>query len=291
MRWCYRSVISYSILSVLILRNTIPLNGQPVTALSRFDTTQMRYKGTAAEQTDLLLKKVVFWGKVDHRTPVPETSLRQLAGTSCLINKDSFENYLATNHIDASKIGGSVRQPVSYITHRGKKIYAAYFVIHDVSTPVYKNTFPPNIDSANWPSNRADRWKEKITHVYVTRTGETSTATDFKQGLRATKMELRRLGEKSRGLFLHVELVQPRVYPPGTVVSAPVAPEPGFTSIQYEKLALLYVAASIRKGEWLIPAYHATIDETLDDGHDDPQHFELTQWADAVNTLLKKLSH
>ena len=57
---------------------------------------------------------------------------------------------------------------------------------------------------------------------------------------------------------------------------------------QYEKLALLYLAASIRRGTFLIPAYHSAIDAGIKDAHDDPQNFELEKFANHIKSLLKK---
>jgi hypothetical protein len=88
--------------------------------------------------------------------------------------------------------------------------------------------------------NNPNIWTKKITHIYITRTGECKTVTNFSEGLRATKFELNILGTISRGLYIHIELVQPRVYPPGNEDNAQLAPTPDFTDIQYQKLALLY---------------------------------------------------
>jgi hypothetical protein len=64
---------------------------------------------------------------------------------------------------------------------------------------------------------------------------------------------------------------------------------PGFTAAQYERLALLYMLASVRAGEWLIPAYHAVIDNDIRDGHDDPQHFDLEVFARSLEGLINQL--
>ena len=60
------------------------------------------------------------------------------------------------------------------------------------------------------------------------------------------------------------------------------APVPGFTPAQYDALALVYVVASVRAGRWLIPAFHAVIDEGIRNKHDDPQNFELQAFADSL---------
>ncbi len=67
------------------------------------------------------------------------------------------------------------------------------------------------------------------------------------------------------------------------------APDPGFTTPQVERLALLNVCASVRAGGWLVPAYHCVLDEGIKDGHDDPQKFSLDDWSKAIGTLVGKL--
>ena len=64
------------------------------------------------------------------------------------------------------------------------------------------------------------------------------------------------------------------------------------------RLALLFICASVRKGEWLVPAFHACIDEKIEyfedgrwkkDSHDDPQNFELSKFTNEVLRLLVSL--
>lgn len=99
------------------------------------------------------------------------------------------------------------------------------------------------------------------------------------------------IGRPAKGLFLHVELLQPRRRDPaGGPNNDAIAPTPGFTAQQYDKLALLYAMASARAGTWLIPAYHAALDDGLADGHDDPQHFDLTAFVAALTTLRAALT-
>jgi hypothetical protein len=94
----------------------------------------------------------------------------------------------------------------------------------------------------------------------------------------------------AKGLFLHVELVQPRRRDPrGGPGNDALAPTPGFTPAQYGTLALLYVVASVRAGRWLVPAFHATLDEGIPDAHDDPQRFDLARFDAAVGDLVGTL--
>jgi hypothetical protein len=94
----------------------------------------------------------------------------------------------------------------------------------------------------------------------------------------------------AKGLQIHIELVQPRKtspnFPQGNDA---ISPEPGFTDKQYERLALLYICASMRRGTWLIPAYHSAIDAGIKDAHDDPQNFDLDKFGKKLEEIIKKL--
>src|SRR5262249_30714024 len=67
--------------------------------------------------------------------------------------------------------------------------------------------------------------------------------------------------------------------------SDPVSPDPGFTSAQYAKLALQYIIASVRRGNWMVPAFHCVLDLHVGT-HDDPQHFDLAAWGAALEVAL-----
>jgi hypothetical protein len=254
-----------------------------------FDTSKMGYKGTKTDQAKILLRNVGRWGRIMEKEAKLDSLFLELLSQKISFEKKQVKKYLDSLEIQESDIGGSLADSVSFVTVKNRKVFANYFVIHDVSTPALKNKFPSNINEPTWSFNNPNRWTRKITHTYLMRTGAFKTVANFSEGLRATKFELKILGEKSRGLYIHIELIQPRVYPPGTEKNAPIAPTPGFTDIQYKNLALLYVCASIRKGEWLIPAFHVNIDEGLNDGHDDPQNFILINFTNEVISLVKNL--
>ncbi|HEX8638714.1 MAG TPA: hypothetical protein VF692_11665, partial [Pyrinomonadaceae bacterium] len=126
------------------------------------------------------------------------------------------------------------------------------------------------------------------------RIGASFTTTPFNATVKkgwGTKLARDFLRADGKGLQLHIELIQPRrrdaddENPNNDLI----APFPGFTDRQYERLALLYAAASLRRGSWLIPAYHSAVDAGIKDAHDDPQNFELKKFANEINRLLKKL--
>jgi hypothetical protein len=275
------------LISLILLQTALNLKAQ--TTSEQFDKTKMEYKGDKATQAKLLMRHVAIWGKITETKAKLDTNYLKLLSSKINITKAQVKNYLTANTITEAEVGGNIDSTVSSINVGGKQIFAKYFVIHDVSTPALKDTFPSNINEDSWRFNNPNIWTKKKTHTYLTRTGKCKTVTNFSEGLRATKFELKVLGTISRGLYIHIELVQPRVYPPGNEDNAPVAPTPGFTDIQYQKLALLYICASIRKGEWLIPAFHANIDEKLPDAHDDPQNFETNKFTNQVINLIKDI--
>jgi hypothetical protein len=67
------------------------------------------------------------------------------------------------------------------------------------------------------------------------------------------------------------------------------SPNPAFTPAQYDRLALLYVIASVRSQHWLIPAYHAALDADIPNGHDDPLNFDPESFAESIEAVVKGL--
>jgi hypothetical protein len=263
-----------------------------------FDDSSLSYTGTAQEQAKCLLRPVLIGGHLGvpfKKLPAP---LDKLIGGTLNVDKVALQRYLAEHNISEADIGGSLNDPISPAnTIDLNAPLARYFVIHDVSTPNYLDKpFPPDINEATWSLNDLrKRWlNRKVTHVFINRLGESVTAVDFKTELpepnHGTKFARDHLRNKGKGLYLHVELVQPRRSDPqGKPNNDAVAPVPGFTDAQLERLALVYVAASVRRGAWLIPAFHAAIDVGIPDAHDDPQNFDTPRWADHLRALLKAI--
>jgi hypothetical protein len=164
---------------------------------------------------------------------------------------------------------------------------ARYLVLHDTSGP-YLRRFPADLDSHRKINNLArfrcsDNWS--LAHVVLNRSGGVFVGHDFAEPWRGTKFERAPVfGTDLKGLFLHVEMIQPRRGRAGII-----APVPGFTQAQYDRLALVYVIASVRAGQWLIPATHAVIDNDVRNGHDDPQNFEFASFADSIDRLGARL--
>jgi hypothetical protein len=258
-----------------------------------FDAETLSFAGNAVEQAACLIRPVDPWAhlgppleelpkglsaRIGGSVPVPDR-----AALATLINATGLPPQFAEG------LGGDVSRardgdPVSPM--------ARYFVIHDTSGPKVA-AFPSNLDE-NAKINNLERFScsdaAEIAHAFVNRRGGVFFGHDFGVPWRATKFERAvSFGKDLKGLFLHVELIQPRrrLGRRGHDIAAPT---PGFTAAQYQRLALLYTIASVRAGRWLVPAFHAVIDSDIRGGHDDPQHFEVEAFARALDGVKEQLT-
>ncbi|HEV2691767.1 MAG TPA: hypothetical protein VG347_02615 [Verrucomicrobiae bacterium] len=247
-----------------------------------FDTNTLSFPGTPLEQAHCLLRPVKVYGELGEPLAKLPGPLEDLIGQPVKIDIAVLRKYLATNGIADTEIGGPLTN------HCGAK----YFVIHDTSTPNFGDApIPTNINTAAWAFNNLNRYTNHVVaHVFVNRLGQSIGLLPYATPWRATKLEVKVVGEKSRGVFVHTEMVQPRHRDPNRGPhNDAFAADPGFTLGQYDRLALLYVSASLQHGTWLVPGYHCAIDAGIPDGHDDPQNFDLSLWASRLDELLKKL--
>lgn len=248
----------------------------------RFDEATMSFPGTPLEQARCLLRPVKVHGVLGESLATLPGSLEKLIGQPVTVDVAVLQKYLQAHNIAEKDLGGPLTN------HCGAK----YFVIHDTSTPNFGDApIPTNINTTAWAFNNLNRYTNRIVaHIFISRMGESIGLLPYSTPWRATKLEVKVLGDKSRGLFVHNEMVQPRHRDPsGSPKNDAFAAEPGFTVAQYDRLALLYVSASLQHGTWLIPGYHCAIDAGIPDGHDDPQNFDLTFWAGRLDELLKAI--
>lgn len=256
-----------------------------------FDPALLSFAGSPLEQARCLLRFVKRQGNVDDSPAnIPATLAGLLARPDSLgFSKSALRAALAQRGVLESRIGGSLDDVVSRANDNDEGAAPAnYFVIHDTSTklPASQTFDPAVINTAQWSGNNLENQPAGVTHVYISRDGKTKTDGNYHTARRATQFELRHPGFTNavihKGRFLHHELVQPRKGPGNSDADSP---DPGFTPVQYEMLALCYLAASLRRGRWLIPAFHCVLDLGVGD-HDDPQRFDLGQWDAALATLL-----
>ncbi len=251
------------------------------------------FKGDARAQATCLLRPVKLYARLGDSGPLPDF-LASHVGQRTGIAPARLRAWLAAQSISEADVGGAVDAPLSRAVGRLAAPMARLFVIHDTSYPNFLlETIPGHINDASWDfndftvRNPAPGGGPKG-HVYVNRLGNSMAVRDFGTPGYASKLEKDK--PSLTGLFLHVELVQPRrSVPGGGRGNDGLAPDPGFTPAQYDRLALLYFAASVRKGTWLIPAFHAVLDTGFANGHDDPQNFSLAEWSASLSRLQAAL--
>jgi len=255
----------------------------------KFDRDTLTFAGSPVEQATCLLRKVKLRGaKEDQPLPPVIRQLMESGGAPSAAQKEAamaafpqpYQAY-ARQYADwpASK------------TEAG--LPALYFVIHDTSTPFYgADKFPRRLDTdhrinAFTPYMDGTFAKAPVAHIFLSRYGQIWAGHDFSEAWRATKLESRVIGPAARGRFVHIETIQPRRLIEGfTDRGNTHGPTPGFSKKQYRQLAALYVYASARAGRWLIPGFHATVDDQIPQAHDDPQNFELKKFAKELEKLV-----
>jgi 3D (Asp-Asp-Asp) domain-containing protein len=280
-------LLPFLVLALLLLREE-PLSAQSIGSC-RFDPQQLGFEGTPRVQADCLTRIVRPYGRIGQIQSFPQLQL--LLGNAAAVDRERLARRLLSSPVEGLRsLASGLGNPVSRARNDAGP-FARYFVIHDTSTPNLGNvaTFPQDIDRSDRINSFSyyPRGAKSKAHFFVNRRGEVEMFRDFHVPWRATKLEINAVGSSSRGLFLHIELIQPRRNDARGIDA--FAPSPGFSQAQYDSLAALYVVASVRAGHWLIPAFHVNVDDGLSGGHDDPQNFELTKFDDAVSSLLGSL--
>jgi hypothetical protein len=253
-----------------------------------FDTSTLSFEGTPAKQAKCLLRPVAKWGRLAEPLSALPPVLDSLLGAKPAIPSDKLAALAKSRGLLASPLGGPVSRARGGAANAPE---ARYFVIHDTSSPwLGDRDFPQDLDTNAKLFPVSDYLgTNAVAHAFVGRTGIIGFGHDFSVPWRATKLESR-IGLASKGLFLHIENVQPRRRDAtGGAKNDAVAPMPGLSAAQYDSLALLYIVASVRAGQWLIPAYHAALDDGFSDGHDDPQNFVLEDFDRSLGKHLRVL--
>jgi hypothetical protein len=248
--------------------------------------------GPAAAQAQCTLRPVAIRARVGPRLASLPPALGSLLGGPVNVSRETLRRYLAARGIPEADIGGSLDRAVT----------ADYLVIHDTSTPnLVRAEFPADINESTWPHNRLQRHAGfRRAHAFVNRVGDSLTTHDFRAATPRHGIKLEDRFPALAARFLHIENIQPRrcdttvvrrccPNPSSGICNDNVAPAPGFTDRQLDRLALLYVAASVRRGQWLIPAYHAVLDIGIPGAHDDPQNFDLGRWDSRLGALLDEI--
>ena len=225
---------------------------------------------SSVNQAKCLLREPRIWGEVSPGlTSLPSPLDRLLSLPNIDVTKQQLRTYLAAHNIQEKDIGGSLDEPVSRTNNNAPNAeFARYFIIHDTSTPNYNNKpFPADINQVSWAFNNLNNYgsgERSPAHIIINRLGQSVTRKNFNTPWRSTQRESNdNCGvNQCKGLFLGVELVQPRRSSPnGPSGNDAISPDPGFTTIQLKRLALVYIAASIRRGKCLIPVFHVALDK------------------------------
>jgi N-acetylmuramoyl-L-alanine amidase len=272
----------------IVLKSMGPCEFNPETA---------SFRGEPAEQLQCLLRPMDRSRNLaPMRDGVPAAFAERAGQTTGLPAREALLTLLSRLDLETD-FGTYLWQPVARARDNDPEAPPArYLVIHDTSGPNYgRRPWPANIDEHPRINNLrnfrcSDGWG--VGHVVINRRGQMLLTHELGVPWRATKFErARSFGTSLKGLFLHVELIQPRRAAPGRGRrNDALAPTPGFSPAQYDRLALVYTIASVRAERWLIPAFHAPIDAGIRGGHDDPQNFDLDAFAASLEALLTRLA-
>jgi hypothetical protein len=257
-----------------------------------FDWGALSFRGEPAQQARCLMRGM---GKSRNLAPALQglpPALEQRVGLEGgLPGREALSGHLSKLDLEWD-FAAYLWQPVSRANDNDPDApMARYFVIHDTSGPNYgRRAFPADVDTSPKINNLADfkcddGWGKA--HVVINRVGEMLLSHELSIPWRETRFEqAANFVGTLKGLFLHVELIQPRKSAGRGWRNDAQTPSPAFTAAQYDRLALIYVIASVRAERWLIPAFHAALDADLPDGHDDPLNFDVESFASSVEKLV-----
>lgn len=250
---------------------------------SRFDPAAERCDLTIAPaaQAKCLLWPVKKFGNLGPPLASLPAPLDTLIGepTAPSFSLHQVRKFLTQKGISEADVGGSLSISLSA---------PKYFVIHDTSDFSEATEFAQNINTETASINGLPgRLAHKVCHVYINRVGQSATAIVFESPDPPNGTKFGRCNPNRKAEFLHIENIQPRIRERSvSFQNDAIAPTPGFTNAQLERLALIYVVASARSGRWLIPSYHSPIDLGFVDRHDDPQNFDLSAWAEKLGATI-----
>ena len=261
-----------------------------------FNPDLLSFAGDAAQQAACLTTKVLKFGQLGARNELPAGFAKRVGQPLDLPPREALHACF--------RISVSIRRSDQRFPSRSQARATTIRFLRSCSisscTTRARRTSPaatsPDIDhdpGINALARYVCSNKIERAHVFINRSGEVLFAHDFEVPWRATKFEMAtNFASALKGLFVHVELIQPRRSEPSHGwLNDFQAPTPGFSTAQYERLALVYIVASVRAGRWLIPAFHAVIDEGIYDKHDDPQNFEFATFDENLEKLLERLKN
>jgi hypothetical protein len=261
-----------------------------------FDQATMSFHGDGVEQARCLMRGMDETRNLGAQMAMMPAPLADRVGNEAgLPTREALSTYLSKLDLEWD-FAQYLWLPVSHADDNDPTApMARYFVIHDTSGPNFGHrAFPEEVDNGNSKINSlnkfrcSDGWGKA--HVVINRSGDMLLNHELEIPWRETKFEqAANFSGALKGLFLHVELIQPRRSSGHGRHNDAQSPNPAFTPAQYDRLALLYVIASVRSRHWLIPAYHAALDADIPNGHDDPLNFDPESFAESIEAVVKKL--
>lgn len=260
-----------------------------------FDWMNLSFQGEPADQAHCLMRGMDrSRNLVPMLKSLPAALTRRVGQTDGLPSREVLSGYLSKQNLEWD-FAAYLWQSISRANDNDPAApMARYFVIHDTSGPNYgHHDFPPDIDSTSKINNLGtfkcgDGWGKA--HVVINRTGAMLLNHELSIPWRETRFEqAANFAGTLKGLFLHTELVQPRKSAGRGWHNDAQSPNPAFTPVQYDRLALVYTIASVRAGRWLIPAFHAALDADIPNGHDDPLNFDIDSFAASLDKLVAEL--
>lgn len=297
------AILGYATTSSALAANCKPARPKPIIILREpgpygacgFALDRMSFSGEPIEQAKCLMRGMDSSRNLSPPVAqLPPALASRIGQDSGLPTREVLSGYLSKQDLEWD-FAAYLWKPVSRARDNDDGAPAArYLVIHDTSGPNFGHRgFPPDIDDTSRINNLDnfkcdDGWGKA--HVVVNRAGAMLLEHEFDIPWRETKFErARNFDGALKGLFIHVELIQPRRSAGSGGRNDAETPTPSFTAAQYDRLALIYAIASVRAGHWLIPAFHAALDAGIRDGHDDPLHFDVDSFADALDRLVFRL--
>jgi hypothetical protein len=261
-----------------------------------FDIATMSFAGEPAEQARCLMRGMDESRNLGPQMAMMPAPLADRVGSEAgLPTREALSTYLSKLDLEWD-FAQYLWLPTSRANDNDPTApLARYFVIHDTSGPNFGHRpFPEEVDNGSSKINSlskfrcSDGWGKA--HVVINRSGDMLLNHELEIPWRETKFEqAANFAGALKGLFLHVELIQPRRSSGHGRHNDAQSPDPAFTPAQYERLALLYVIASVRSRHWLIPAYHAALDADIPNGHDDPLNFDPESFAQSIEVVVKRL--
>jgi hypothetical protein len=262
-----------------------------------FDQTTLSFHGDGVEQARCLMRGMDETRNLGAQMAMMPAPLADRVGNEAgLPTREALSTYLSKLDLEWD-FAQYLWLPISHANDNDPTApMARYFVIHDTSGPNFGHrAFPEEVDNGNSKINSLNKFKCSDgwgkAHVVINRSGDMLLNHELDIPWRETKFEqAANFSGALKGLFLHVELIQPRRAASGHGRHNDAqSPNPAFTPAQYDRLALLYVIASVRSQHWLIPAYHAALDADIPNGHDDPLNFDPESFAESIEAVVKKL--